>query len=114
MRNPQREKKARLPNLREASPSKIAAGFGGTLNLVLSAGFILATVLATAVPAYFWLDRRSGQGNLPLDVQAISASYWLGSGEAVILGLAATVIIGVATTVASLRCGFRAFRSLEF
>ena len=31
---------ARMPDLAERSPSKIAAGFGGTLNLVISAGFI--------------------------------------------------------------------------
>jgi hypothetical protein len=31
----------------------IAAGFGGTLCLVLSTVFIVAVVLATAVPCYF-------------------------------------------------------------
>jgi len=36
---------ARLPNLREQSPSRIAAGFGGTLNLVLSLAFLLAAIL---------------------------------------------------------------------
>ncbi len=33
---------ARLPNLREPSPSRIAAGFGGTLCLVVSTLYILA------------------------------------------------------------------------
>ena len=32
---------AMMPNFRETSPSKIAAGFGGTLNLVLSALYIM-------------------------------------------------------------------------
>ena len=47
---------ARLPNLREPSPSKIAAGFGGTLNLVLSALYIMSVVLLTAVPCFFWTE----------------------------------------------------------
>ena len=41
---------AMMPDLRESSPSKIAAGFGGTLNLVASALFIMVLVLLTAIP----------------------------------------------------------------
>ena len=37
---------ARLPNLRESDPSKIAVGFGGTLNLLVSLVFIFAVVTA--------------------------------------------------------------------
>ena len=50
---------ARLPNLRETDPSKIAAGFGGTLNLLVSLVFIFAivTALALALPPLF---RRPG------------------------------------------------------
>ena len=44
-----------MPNLREESPSKIAAGFGGTLNLVVSTLFILVVVLLTALPSHFYL-----------------------------------------------------------
>ncbi len=40
---------AKMPDLAERSPSKIAAGFGGTLNLVISAGFIAVVVLLTAL-----------------------------------------------------------------
>ncbi len=41
---------ARFPNLREASAAKIAAGFGGTLTLVISVIYIAVVVLLTAVP----------------------------------------------------------------
>src|SRR5262249_5002315 len=44
---------ARLPDLRERSPSKIAAGFGGTLTLVVSAIYIVTVVMLTAVPYHF-------------------------------------------------------------
>ena len=40
---------AMMPNFREKSPSKIAAGFGGTLNLVLSALYIMVVVVLTAL-----------------------------------------------------------------
>ena len=39
-----------MPDLPAHSPSKIAAGFGGTLNLVISAGYIVVVVLLTALP----------------------------------------------------------------
>ena len=45
---------ARLPNLRESDPSKIAAGFGGTLNLLVSLVFIFAIVTALAVPCHLY------------------------------------------------------------
>jgi ABC-2 type transport system permease protein len=46
---------ATMPNFREPSPSKIAAGFGGTLNLVLSALYIIGIVVLTALPCHFYL-----------------------------------------------------------
>lgn len=102
---------ARLPNLREPSPSKIAAGFGGTLCLVLSTAFILATVLATAIPCYFW---DSGPSSSPR--HAAAGQRWLGLGTdgSVALGAAATLLLGGLTTYVPLRIGFRAFRRLEY
>ena len=45
---------ARLPNLKEGDPSKIAAGFGGTLNLLVSLVFIFAIVTALALPCHLY------------------------------------------------------------
>ena len=45
---------ARLPNLRESDPSKIAVGFGGTLNLLVSLVFIFSLVTALAVPCHLY------------------------------------------------------------
>ena len=39
-----------LPSLREESPSRIAASFGGTMTLVVSTLYILIVVLLTALP----------------------------------------------------------------
>lgn len=101
---------ARLPNLREPSPSKIAAGFGGTLNLVLSSLYIIGVVLATAIPAVVWNIKTGAE----------EASWWfggyvgLGTAGSVILGTVITIALGVLATVLPLRSGFRAFRRMEF
>jgi ABC-2 type transport system permease protein len=105
---------ARLPDLRQSSPSRIAAGFGGTLNLVLSALFIVATVLLTAVPCYFMLEARQSAA-----AEIVARGWWgrtfgLGSSGAVFLGVGAMLALGLAATVVPLRLGLRAFRRLEF
>ena len=40
---------ALYPNFRETNPSKIVSGFGGTLTLILSFGYILGGVVVLAV-----------------------------------------------------------------
>src|SRR6185503_18881974 len=47
---------ARLPNMRDTSPARIASGFGGTLNLVLSSLYIVAVLLVTSVPTFIWAE----------------------------------------------------------
>lgn len=102
---------ARLPNLREESPARIAAGFGGTLNLVISTLYILAVVLLTALPCHFYLGAYHTHpvsllsGEAPLHRWL---EFWL------ISGTVASVLLGVLATVVPLRIGFRAFRRLEF
>lgn len=105
---------ARLPNLRESSPSKIAAGFGGTLNLVLSALFIMAVMLLTAIPCFFWTETdwlmRGDFGNSVF----FGGSFGLGSAGCVLLGVGLMLGLGVLATWLPLRAGVRAFRRLEF
>lgn len=98
---------ARMPDLREQSPSKIAAGFGGTLNLILSAGFILAVVLMTAIPCHLYLTT----------VQASEIEPNLSVGRMALLlalGTLGTVVLSIIAAAVPLRMGFRAFRELEF
>lgn len=98
---------AKMPNLRETSPSKIAAGFGGTLNLVISTAYIVAIVLMTALPCHFYLGaiQADPQGVL-FDVTNLQA--------AIVLGTIASVVLCVVATVVPLRIGIRAFDELEF
>jgi len=97
---------ALMPDFREQSPSKIAAGFGGTLNLVLSALYIAAVVLLTATPCHFYLlaNRASMP---PRFLQPHYLRLWLG------LGVAASFVLAAVVTVAPMRSGLRAFRRLE-
>jgi ABC-2 type transport system permease protein len=98
---------AMMPNFRETSPSKIAAGFGGTLNLVLSALYIMVVVVLTALPCHFYL--LAGKG--PWGAAFVNPHYlklWL------IIGTGAAILTGAVATIVPLRKGLRAFRKLEF
>jgi ABC-2 type transport system permease protein len=97
---------AMMPNLQETSPSKIAAGFGGTLNLVLSAIYIVAVVLLTALPCHYYLIYRHGaevrNDALP---PFVTTFFWGGFALAALLGLLATWL--------PMRRGLQAFRVME-
>ncbi len=93
---------AKMPDLREESPSKIAAGFGGTLNLVVSAMYIVAIVLLTALPTHFYLAVQQS------DVKHLHLEAWLAA------GVLAACVTGTVATVLPMRLGLRAFRALEF
>jgi ABC-2 type transport system permease protein len=93
---------ARMPDLREESPSKIAAGFGGTLNLVLSAIYIVAVVLLTALPCHFYLAAAE---QVEFDLWWLKVWFGLGTLAAIALGLIATIV--------PMRSGLKAFRALE-
>jgi ABC-2 type transport system permease protein len=93
---------AKMPDLREESPSKIAAGFGGTLTLVISAIYIVLIVLFTAVPSHFYL--AAGQGT----VSSPQAAWWL------LIGTVAACAVGALATLVPMIIGLRAFRALEF
>jgi ABC-2 type transport system permease protein len=103
---------ARLPSFRESSPSKIAAGFGGTLNLVLSSLYIAAITIFLAVPCFFWhvfartatADRGWLFGGL----------FGLGTNGSIVAGVVIVVLLGVIATVVPIWLGIRAFRQMEF
>ena len=100
---------AKMPDLRAQSPSKIAAGFGGTLNLVISAGYIVLIVLLTALPVH--LNMSPSPEPISLFEQSVRL---VGSPTGVALGIALTIIAGVLATLVPMWMGFRAFRRLEF
>jgi ABC-2 type transport system permease protein len=100
-----------LPSLREDSPSRIAAGFGGTLTLVVSTLYILVVVLLTALPTHFYLVARYSRMARELG-SPVSVDGWLTS--LLVLGVISSVVLGMVATVVPLWIGLRAFRRMEF
>jgi ABC-2 type transport system permease protein len=91
-----------MPNFRETDPSKIAVGFGGTLNLVISLLFLLTTIALMAAPWHaqmIWASTPAGAWN---------PSWW----QAAATGLG--FLGGVVAVVVPLRVGARALRQMEF
>lgn len=98
---------AMMPNFHETSPSKISAGFGGTLNLVLSALYIMVIVVLTALPCHFYLIAGNGPWGDAL-MSPHDLRVWL------IIGISSALVVGFVATVVPLYRGLRAFRKLEF
>jgi len=100
---------SRYPNLREPSPSRIAAGFGGTLNLVVSSLFIMITSVFISVPGFFWLE-ESAASKLPTILR------WIGVGGVygVLTGATLTLVMTAIAITIPMRMGLHSFRRLEF
>jgi ABC-2 type transport system permease protein len=94
-----------MPNFRETDPSKIAAGFGGTLNLVAGLLFLLLVIALMAVPWHVatWLTLA--------DREVLSQHVM---GGLVAVGLVLGLTFGVAGVFLPLRAGIRALRNMEF
>jgi ABC-2 type transport system permease protein len=100
---------ARLPNLKEDDPSKIAAGFGGTLNLLVSLVFIGLIVSALAFPCHlFYAGQDVTNFGLVADERRRNFEFWLS------FAMAASLLVGLIATILPLRIGIRAFERMEF
>jgi ABC-2 type transport system permease protein len=102
---------ARLPNMRDTSPARIASGFGGTLNLVISSLYIVGVLLVTSVPTFIWAESS------PRVLRSGFLVFWGWFKVDPLAGMAIGVILGVAlgaiATLWPMRAGLRAFRKLE-
>jgi ABC-2 type transport system permease protein len=92
-----------LPNFKESNPSKLAVGFGGTLNLVAGLLFLLLIIVLMAVPWHLHLGFKR-----PRVTPDGGVSGWI------MAGVAGGVILGAATVVGPLVMGIRALRRMEF
>jgi ABC-2 type transport system permease protein len=103
---------ARMPSIHETSPSKIAAGFGGTLCLVISTLYILAVVLLTALPTHFLVaagNIYASQVVVERDAYVLQWLYvWM------IAGTIGSIILGIIATFLPLFMGIRTFKNMEF
>jgi ABC-2 type transport system permease protein len=92
-----------LPNFRETDPSKIAVGFGGTLNLVAGLGTLIVVIVVMALPWHLAMGRSAERGYVPPFDE-----WWLWPG--LVLGL----IIGALAVYVPLRIGAVALEQMEF
>jgi ABC-2 type transport system permease protein len=99
---------ARLPNLRETDPSKIAAGFGGTLNLLVSLVFIFAIVTALALPCHLYFAGQEHPESTAIALSHSGLRFWLS------IAIVTSLIIGILGTLIPLHIGIKAFRRMEF
>ncbi|MFO0889570.1 MAG: hypothetical protein U0790_10585 [Isosphaeraceae bacterium] len=99
---------ARLPNLRETDPSKIAAGFGGTLNLLVSLLFIFSIVTSLALPCHLYFAGQEFPDSNGLTLTHSAFRYWLS------LAIVVSLVLGLLGTLIPLRIGIKAFQRMEF
>ena len=94
---------AYMPNFRETDPSKIVAGFSGTINMVLGLGFIIVAVGVLAMPMHIAVVlryfNRLPSGEMP---------WWAYAGLPI--GIALTAL----ATWLPLRAGAKALEETEF
>ena len=102
---------ARLPVITEQSPSRIAAGFGGTLNLVISTLFIVLVLALATLPCHVYLARQmepafSFSSEFPRWHIAIRS--WL------IVGSLASLGVSALAALLPMWIGIHTFRRQEF
>ena len=105
---------ARLPNLKESSPARIAAGFGGTLNLVLSTIYIVLLLVFGSIPSHIHQlahDASSSGGFSRL----LSQGFWASIGSGWAVGIGWILTLGLAATAIGLPMylGNRHFRRMD-
>ncbi|GIW82247.1 MAG: hypothetical protein KatS3mg105_4054 [Gemmatales bacterium] len=88
-----------MPNFGETDPSKIAVGFGGTMNLVACLIFLVVEILLSVLP---W--------HLQLAYAETFASWNL----LVLASTAVGIVLAGAAVIIPLRLGCRALRKVEF
>lgn len=97
---------AYLVNVKETNPSKIATGFGGTINLLASLGFSVVAVAIAALPglAYFANPLRLQSEVIVFD----EIRHW------VVISTGLILVLGAVTVSIPLMLGRRAFQNMEF
>jgi ABC-2 type transport system permease protein len=91
-----------MPTFNETDPSKIAAGFGGTLNLVAGLLFLIVVLALMALPWH-------AQAALVRPTDEVSLEEWL-----TLIGLVPGFVVGALAAWLPLRAGARALTRMEF
>ncbi len=102
---------ARLPVIAEQSPSRIAAGFGGTLNLVIGTLFIVLILTLATLPCHVYLARQIEPA---LSFTGEFAPWQVAIRSWLILGSIAALVASALAALVPMWIGIRTFRRQEF
>ena len=97
---------ASYPDLREVSSAKVASGFGGTLNLVLGASYVLLLLGFAVVPSH--LVDMAAHGA----ILSVEAAQWVDIWR--MIGLPLSALLAIIAGIVPVRIGMRRFRNAEF
>ena len=89
---------AALPNFKETDPSKIVVGFGGTMNMIVGLGYLVAVVGVCGVPVLIAGLKGAADGG----------PWWA------FAGVPAAVLLAAAAVWVPLAAGARSLRRTEF
>ena len=92
----------------EMSPSRIAAGFGGTLNLLVSLVFIFLIVTAMALPCHLYFAGQDASELRSFVLSEERFHFWLG------VAIISSLVVATIGTIVPLRVGIKAFQRMEF
>ena len=103
-----------MPNFRETDPSKIAVGFGGTLNLVAGLCFLVTTLVLMVLPWHLFSGLAAGR--LLIQGRSVTIAGMLTTMNiwTIVGGVVAGLLVGTAAVVIPLRMGTRALQRMEF
>jgi ABC-2 type transport system permease protein len=103
-----------MPNFRETDPSKIAVGFGGTLNLVAGLFFLLTILVLMVLPWHVYTGIAASylifRGQDPAVVSLVTPQ----NAVVIAIGIVMGLVVGAATVIIPLRMGTRALQQMEF
>lgn len=109
---------AKFPEINETDPSRIASGFGGTLNLITSLIFIVFVIATLALPCHLYsltLELEQGLATArDLRIKESSGITFEQFRLGLVISMTISVTAGVIATWAPMRMGIRAFESREF
>lgn len=91
-----------LPNFRETDPSKIVLGFGGTVNMLVSLGYLVLVIAFACGPFHL----GSAAASFPGDPAELP--WWA------FAGLPAATALAAVATLLPMRVGARNLRGMEF
>ncbi|MFV2065532.1 MAG: hypothetical protein ACC645_01030 [Pirellulales bacterium] len=114
---------ARFADPTETDPSKIAAGVGGTINLIVSLVFIVCALGTIALPSHIYaLDRAADMPGMNQQTRIALADAtpviggvvsWFDPLTWVAVGSLLSCLVGLVATWLPMRIGSRAFRAME-